>query len=130
MLTVVLAKERKKENDESIKYLVGYYVSEIKLDESKIMNHLKQKLAEYMVPSLLIHLDKLPITINGKLDTKALPDRDIDIVNNYIEPRNELELKIQQIFSNVLGIEKNKIRIKDDFFMLGGDSSLVSTEDE
>ncbi len=72
------------------------------------MNHLKQKLAEYMVPSLLIHLDKLPITINGKLDTKALPDRDINIENNYIEPRNELELKIQQIFSNVLGIEKNK----------------------
>jgi amino acid adenylation domain-containing protein/non-ribosomal peptide synthase protein (TIGR01720 family) len=125
--SVVLAKERKKENDESIKYLVGYYVSDIKLDESKIMNYLKQKLAEYMVPSLLIHLDKLPITINGKLDTKALPERDIDIENNYIEPRNELELKIQQIFSNVLGIEKNKISIKDDFFMLGGDS-IVSIQ--
>ena len=65
--SVVLAKERKKDNDESIKYLVGYYVSEIKLDELKIMNHLKQKLAEYMVPSLLIHLDKLPITINGNV---------------------------------------------------------------
>jgi amino acid adenylation domain-containing protein/non-ribosomal peptide synthase protein (TIGR01720 family) len=125
--SVVLAKDRKKDNDEIIKYLVGYYVSDIKLDESKITNHLKQKLADYMVPSILIHLDKLPITINGKLDTKALPDRDINIENNYFEPRNELESKIQQIFSIVLGIEKNKISIKDDFFMLGGDS-IVSIQ--
>jgi amino acid adenylation domain-containing protein/non-ribosomal peptide synthase protein (TIGR01720 family) len=124
---VVLAKERKKDNDEIIKYLVGYYVSDYKLDESKIINHLKQKLAEYMVPSILIHLDKLPITINGKLDTKALPDRDINVETNYIEPRNELEIKIQKIFSNILGIEKNKISIKDDFFMLGGDS-IVSIQ--
>jgi amino acid adenylation domain-containing protein/non-ribosomal peptide synthase protein (TIGR01720 family) len=125
--SVVLAKERKKDNDETIKYLVGYYVSDNKLDESKIINHLKQKLADYMVPSILIHLDKLPITVNGKLDTKALPDKDINIENNYIEPRNELELKIQQIFSKVLGIQKNKISIKDDFFMLGGDS-IVSIQ--
>jgi acyl carrier protein len=80
-----------------------------------------------MVPSILIHLDKLPITINGKLDTKALPDRDINVETNYIEPRNELEIKIQKIFSNILGIEKNKISIKDDFFMLGGDS-IVSIQ--
>jgi non-ribosomal peptide synthase protein (TIGR01720 family) len=125
--SVVLAKERKKDNDEIIKYLVGYYVSDIKLDELKIMQHLKTKLVEYMVPSILIYLDKLPITINGKLDTKALPDRIINIDNNYIEPRNELEIKIQQIFSTVLGIEQNKISIKDDFFMLGGDS-IVSIQ--
>jgi amino acid adenylation domain-containing protein/non-ribosomal peptide synthase protein (TIGR01720 family) len=125
--SVVLVKERKKDNDETIKYLVGYYVADNKLDEDLIMNHLKQKLVEYMVPSILIHLDKFPITANGKLDTKALPDRDIDIENNYVEPRNELEFKIQQIFSIVLGIEQNKISIKDDFFMLGGDS-IVSIQ--
>ncbi len=80
-----------------------------------------------MVPSVLIHLDKLPLTVNGKLDTKSLPEKEINIENNYFEPRNEIEFKIQQIFSNILGIEQNKISIKDDFFMLGGDS-IVSIQ--
>jgi amino acid adenylation domain-containing protein/non-ribosomal peptide synthase protein (TIGR01720 family) len=124
---VVLAKERKKDNNEIIKYLIGYYVSDNKLNEDLLMNHLKQKLTDYMIPSILIHLDKLPLTVNGKLDTKSLPEREINIENNYFEPRNEIEFKIQQIFSNILGIEQNKISIKDDFFMLGGDS-IVSIQ--
>ncbi len=122
---VVLAKERKKFNsDDILKYLVGYYVSDKKLDEILIIKYLKQKLTDYMVPSLLIHLNRLPITINGKLDMKALPDRDINIEENYKEPRNDIEKSIQSIFSDILGIELNKIGIQDDFFLLGGDSII------
>ena len=125
---VVLAKERKKLNSEDVhKYLIGYYVSDNKLDENLIMKYLKQKLTDYMVPSLLIHLNKLPITINGKLDMKALPDRDVNFENNYREPRNDIEKNIQLLFSEILGIESNKIGIQDDFFLLGGDS-IVSIQ--
>ena len=110
----------------SNKYLVGYYVSDNKLDEEVIISYLHNKLPDYMVPSILMHLDKLPLTINGKLDRKALPDPEFGSdEDTYVAPRSELEEKLCQIWAEVLGIEANKISIKDDFFRLGGNSILA-----
>jgi amino acid adenylation domain-containing protein/non-ribosomal peptide synthase protein (TIGR01720 family) len=126
--SVVLAKEHKSigtdESSSGSKYLVGYYVSDNKLDESMLLSYLQNKLPEYMVPSTLVHLVKLPLTINGKLDRKTLPDPAFTNSNHYVAPRNELETKICQIWANVVGLPVEQLGITDDFFRLGGDSII------
>lgn len=78
-----------------------------------------------MIPNVLIHLDKLPLTINGKLDKVALLNCYIDRNVLYIEPRNEIESDLCNIWETVLKIPKNKVGIQDSFFKLGGDSILA-----
>ncbi|CAF3669565.1 unnamed protein product [Rotaria socialis] len=121
--SVVLAKDHKKKNTDtpSTKYLVGYYVSDNDIDESHIKQYIQTKLPDYMIPNRLMRIDKIPVTINGKLDAKALPDIDFSAdENNYCAPRNKLEANLCVIWSDILGIEK--VGITDDFFRLGGDS--------
>ena len=127
--SVVLARDHKGKDEvvSNNKYLVGYYVSELKLDEDDILNYLGARLPEYMVPSILVYLNELPLTINGKLDRKALPDPEFGSRENYVAPRNEIEQKVCQIWSEVLGLAEDKIGIRDDFFRLGGDS-IVSIQ--
>ncbi|NDA90049.1 MAG: amino acid adenylation domain-containing protein, partial [Alphaproteobacteria bacterium] len=127
--SVVLANEHKHVEGLSIgsKYLVGYYVSDVKLDEETILSNLQTKLPDYMVPSILVHIEKLPLTINGKLDRKALPVSKFTSKDSYIAPRNKLERKVSEIWAEVLGLFKDKVGIHDDFFKLGGDS-IVSIQ--
>ena len=115
--SVVLVKER-----DGNKYLIGYYVADKKLDEEAIRFHLSEHLPEYMVPSILMHLNKLPLTINGKLDRKALPEYDFQLNEDHVAPRNDLEESLCKIWSDVLGV--SEIGVKDDFFRVGGDSIL------
>ena len=125
---VVLAKGSAEEkSDANAKFLVGYYVSDIKLDEEVILNHLRVRLPDYMVPSVLLYLEKLPLTLNGKLDRKALPEPNFIESDNYLAPRNELEKQLCQIWCEVLGLPENAIGIRADFFKLGGDS-IVSIQ--
>ena len=118
----VLAKENKETNN---KYLVGYYTSDgnKKLNEDDILSYIASKLPDYMIPTALVHLDKLPLTLNGKLDRKAFPDPVLGSdKESYIPPRNELESRLCNIFADVLGLEVSNVGVNDDFFKLGGDS--------
>jgi amino acid adenylation domain-containing protein len=114
---VVLVKEKA-----GNKYLVGYYVSDEKLDEELVLKHLQSKLPDYMVPKILVHLERFPLTINGKLDRKALPDPEFINNNNYVAPRDEIEKEIVSILSKLLGLSIDKMGVNDNFFKLGGDS--------
>jgi acyl carrier protein len=107
------------------KYLVAYYVSTMKLDEENIRHALQEKLPEYMIPSIFMHLENLPLNANGKLDRKALPEPEFNSCESYVAPRNELEQRVCQIWAEVLGLDKVKIGITDDFFRLGGNSILA-----
>ncbi|CAF3940917.1 unnamed protein product, partial [Rotaria sp. Silwood1] len=121
--SVVLAKDYKNKNTDtsSTKYLVGYYLSDNDIIESDLKQFMQMKLPVYMIPNRLVRIKKIPVTVNGKLDARALPDIDFSIdEENYIAPRNELEMELCKLWSNLLGIEK--IGIMDDFFRLGGDS--------
>jgi acyl-coenzyme A synthetase/AMP-(fatty) acid ligase/acyl carrier protein len=124
--SVVLAKEHINSDNTTTgnKYLVGYYVAvdRYSLNQQEILNYLQAKLPEYMVPNILIELEKLPLTLNGKLDRKALPDPEFTNIESYIAPRNELEQKLCEIWSEILGLAADKVSIHDDFFRLGGDS--------
>ena len=118
--SVVLAKER----EEGDKYLIGYYVSEVELDEEDLESYLGNKLPEYMLPSKLKRIEEIPLTSNGKIDKKGLPEVEFINEENYVAPRNDIEKKICEIWKEVLRIDK--VGIKDDFFKIGGHSLLAT----
>jgi len=125
--SVVIAKEHNNNTGLLIanKYLAGYYISDIKLDEKEVLRYLSSKLPEYMMPAVLMHIDNLPLTINGKLDRQALPEIGFTSINSYVAPRNQLERRICKIWAEILGLSESEVGIYDDFFKLGGDSILV-----
>ncbi|MCP4108164.1 MAG: AMP-binding protein, partial [Desulfobacteraceae bacterium] len=116
---VVLAKEG---IDGDSKYLVAYYMSETEIEASDLRIFLKRSLPDYMVPSCFVYMDKFPLTSNGKIDRKALPEPDGGIGTGvvYIAPRNEAEEKLVKIWEEILILDK--IGIHDNFFDLGGHS--------
>jgi acyl carrier protein len=75
-----------------------------------------------MIPSFFVSIEKMPLTANGKIDRKALPAHQIRTGEDYSAPRDEVEEKLVQIWSDILGIEKNKLSIEKNFFQLGGHS--------
>ncbi|MCW3108615.1 MAG: amino acid adenylation protein, partial [Segetibacter sp.] len=118
---VVLAREDKQGN----KKLVGYVVAEGAYDKEGILSYLRDKLPEYMVPALLVELESLPLTANGKVDRKALPDPNGGelLSGQYVAPRNETEIKLADIWQHIL--EVDQVGIHNDFFELGGHSLLA-----
>lgn len=98
----------------------AYYTSKVKLNEAEIREKLKENLPEYMIPSNIMEIDIIPVTRNGKIDKRALPDIDTATARKYIAPRNEVEEMVCNAFSEILNIEK--VGITDSFFELGGDS--------
>jgi N-(5-amino-5-carboxypentanoyl)-L-cysteinyl-D-valine synthase len=72
--SIVVAKDRlNKKPKESHKYLIGYFVSNTMLSSHEIRRFMQSKLPDYMIPTHLIQIEKVPTTVSGKLDTKALP---------------------------------------------------------
>ncbi|MCJ8174436.1 amino acid adenylation domain-containing protein [Clostridium botulinum] len=110
-----------KENKEKEKYICAYVVSEGALEELNLKSYLKETLPEYMVPAYFVELEKMPVTTNGKLDRRALPEPSLDAtLTEYEAPRNKVEENLAEIWSEVLGVEK--VGINDNFFDLGGHS--------
>lgn len=101
--------------------LIAYYLSSEKFSPDYLREMLKTKLPDYMVPKIYMYMEHFPLTINGKLDRSSLPTSEL-ILEEFLEPRNETELEIRSIFSELLGHEQAKISILDNFFNLGGDS--------
>ncbi|WP_284461951.1 non-ribosomal peptide synthetase, partial [Chryseobacterium sp.] len=114
-----------KENKAGLKYLAGYYVSDSQIDSNVLSEHLSASLPEYMVPSAFVHLTALPLTINGKLDRKQLPEPEFTGSKNYVAPETELQTKLCYIYGEVLGLDAESISIHDDFFRLGGNSIMA-----
>ncbi|MFK8102722.1 MAG: amino acid adenylation domain-containing protein, partial [Saprospiraceae bacterium] len=109
-----------------MKRLVAYVVVNGEYDKSKIITYLKTQLPDYMVPSIMMELEHIPLTVNGKVDKKALPEvsaADL-LTNEYVAPRNNIEATIVNIWKELLGIDK--IGVHDDFFELGGHSLLAT----
>jgi tyrocidine synthetase-3 len=104
------------------KYLCAYIVSEKEFKTVDLRKWLSNYLPDYMIPSHFVQLDRLPLNPNGKVDIKALPEPVLKTGEALAGPRDEIESRLTEIWSEVLGIEKNLIGLNDDFFELGGHS--------
>ncbi|MBS9394630.1 MAG: amino acid adenylation domain-containing protein [Dolichospermum sp. LBC05a] len=108
------------------KQLVAYIVpqKDVTLTTSELRQFLGNKLPGYMIPNAFVMLESLPLTPNGKVDRRALKaPAHTSNFDRFIEVRNQLELKLLQIWSNILKIDK--IGVQDNFFDLGGHSLLA-----
>jgi len=104
------------------KYLCAYYVSNEVLALADLREHLAGELPDYMIPSYFVRLECLPLTSNGKLDRKALPEPEVQAGENYAAPRDEIEIKLVDIWSRVLDLPAERIGIDTNFFEIGGHS--------
>ncbi|HKP83856.1 MAG TPA: condensation domain-containing protein, partial [Pyrinomonadaceae bacterium] len=124
---VVVARQEEGGSD---KRLVAYVVdgaSPAGLDTVELRRALKERLPEHMVPSLFVLMDELPLTANGKIDRRALPEPNgmkTSADREYIAPRTPVEEMLAGIWSTVLGTAK--VSIHDTFFDLGGHSLLAT----
>ncbi|WP_130908985.1 non-ribosomal peptide synthetase, partial [Pseudomonas antarctica] len=107
------------------KRLVAYVIAERELDAAELRDHLLLSLAEYMVPSAFVRLDKFPLTTNGKLDRKALPAPDAEALarRDYTAPQGPVETAIAAIWQALLKLDK--VGRDENFFELGGHSLLA-----
>lgn len=114
-------------DDWDSKRLAGYVVADQeKVDKDEMDRFLRQKLPDYMVPSTITVLDKIPLTSNGKADRQALPVPEEAATKRgkiTISPRTQMEVSLAHIWAEVLNI--NRVGIYDNFFELGGDSLLA-----
>ncbi|MDO3308054.1 amino acid adenylation domain-containing protein [Mycobacteroides abscessus subsp. abscessus] len=104
------------------KRLVGYITESTAgtLDPTAVRATLAERLPSYMVPAAVVVLDALPLTVNGKLDTRALPAPEFQDADHYRAPEDAVEEILAGIYAQVLGVEQ--IGVDDSFFDLGGDS--------
>ena len=117
------------EEERGDKYLCAYVVSDVENAISELREFLAKELPEYMIPAYFMPLEKIPLTSSGKVDRKALPKPRFSAGEKYTAPRNELERKLVEIWSDVLGRDalhssqlQASIGIDDHFFRLGGHS--------
>ena len=104
-------------------YLVGYYTAQTEVSAEELKQHMQEKLPEYMVPSVLIAMESMPMTSSGKVDKKALPAPDFsELRAPYVAPETETEKVLCRAFAKALKVEEDKVGVLDDFFDLGGDS--------
>ncbi len=111
-----------RQDNNGLKSLTAYIVSESHPSISELKKHLGRELPDYMVPSFFVMLDSIPMTANGKVDKNALPepDRTVGTGTQYIAPANSTEEKLVSIWQIVLDIDR--VGVNDRFFDLGGDS--------
>jgi amino acid adenylation domain-containing protein/thioester reductase-like protein/non-ribosomal peptide synthase protein (TIGR01720 family) len=106
------------------KRLVGYVTESVTgtVDPGAARTQLTERLPTYMVPTAVVVIDALPLTVNGKLDTRALPAPEYQEADHYRAPASAVEKILAGIYAQVLGLER--VGVDESFFELGGDSIL------
>ena len=112
-----------KEDTTGIKRLVSYLVTEDGYSESDLKTYLSGVVPDYMVPQVYVVLDQMPLTSNGKIDRKLLPDPEVSNQRVYVAPTTKTEEGLVSIWQDLLNVEQ--IGVTDNFFELGGDSIIV-----
>jgi amino acid adenylation domain-containing protein/FkbH-like protein len=92
-----------------------------------LYSYLKERLPEYMVPAAFVKLERMPLTSNGKIDRRALPDADVarpEAESAYVAPRTPLEEEVVEAWKEVLGLQR--VGVHENFFEIGGHSLLAT----
>jgi thioesterase domain-containing protein/acyl carrier protein len=123
---VVIVREDIPGDKRLIAYIIGKDKQET--DISGLRQFLRTKVPDYMVPSSFVFISQFPLTPNGKIDRKMLPppeDQARETTKVYLEPSTELEIKLAQIWCDVLKIKR--IGTDENFFEIGGHSMIAVT---
>jgi len=114
----------KVEEHNKVKYLIAYYEASSECDKDILMRYIKEYLPDYMVPSDIVYLPVMPLTLNGKIDRSKLPSYDFNQKRRpYFAPKNAMEEGLCCLWEELLNLEK--ISVEDNFFHLGGNSILA-----
>ena len=105
----------------NIQHLCLYYTGKSEIDKDQLQQHMSATLTEYMVPDIYMQLDEMPLTPNGKVNRKALPEPKVTSGVEYVAPEPGAETIIAETFAQVLGL-KEPVGALDSFYALGGDS--------
>ena len=108
-------------------YLAAFFTASVpSLDTDALTAYLKTRLPEYMIPAVIMQIDKMPMTPSGKIDKKALPEttRTVKRSGGRKAPKKSLEQRLCEIFASTLGLEE--VYADDNFFTLGGTSLSAS----
>jgi acyl carrier protein len=109
------------------KVMVAYYVSRQPLEPAPLREFLSDKLIADTIPNFFVHLNKLPLTLNGKINYEALPtleEAKQKQARTYTPPRTPVEVSLAAIWSEVLTLER--VGSEENFFDLGGHSLLAA----
>ena len=116
-----------KETPENGQFVVGYYTAKKDIDVEELKKYLAKYLTPYMIPRVFVKMEAFPTNNNGKVDKKALPVPEVKSIKSnksLRKPKNELQKKLFDIYSKVLGT--TDFSIDDDFSSLGGSSLSAS----
>ena len=104
------------------KYLAAFVVGDSAIDTAKLADYIKSQKPAYMVPAVIMQIEKVPLTINQKVDKKALPKPKLQ-QREYVASIGKTEEDFCNIFGEILGLER--VGAEDDFFELGGSSVIT-----
>lgn len=103
------------------KILVVYIITKEGYNEQRFKENLKKNLPMHMMPSIVVEIDSIPMTSNGKVDRKKLPNVNLQkATSEFISPENEIQTRIIAILEEIFN--RKSISVNDNFFELGGDS--------
>jgi aryl carrier-like protein len=107
--------------------LVAYYVSRQELGIAMLRSFLGESIIEETIPNVFVHLNKIPLTLNGKVNLAALPTLDDArqmTTRSSVPPRTTAEEVVAEVWSEILGVKH--IGVQDNFFEIGGHSLLAT----
>jgi polyketide synthase PksJ len=121
---VVIARQDRKNE----KYLTAYIVPPQPNQTSplQLREYLSRTLPPYMIPAHFVTLNALPLTVNGKVDRRGLPEPTIEANETQAPPKNEIEIKIARVWAQVLNIDSTKVGRETNFFDIGGNSLKIN----
>jgi amino acid adenylation domain-containing protein len=123
---VIIAREDIPGDKRLVAYLVADRQSARELVTAELRAYVRERLPDYMVPSVFVVLTEFPLSANGKIDRRALPTPEVGragLESEYVAPRNTTEALLAQAWADVLGLDE--VGVEDNFFELGGHSLLV-----
>ncbi|MDN5636173.1 MAG: AMP-binding protein, partial [Brevibacterium sp.] len=112
-----------RQNKAGYAQLLGYVTAHSQVDTAEVRRGMKARVPDYMVPSFIMQIESIPLTVNGKLDRRALPEPE-SARSESEAPRGPQEQVVAEAFSDVLGVDS--VGLDDDFFELGGHSLLAT----
>lgn len=104
------------------KYLAAFVVGDGEIDTAELAGYIKSQKPAYMVPAVIMQIERVPLTVNQKVDRKALPKPELQR-REYAAPSGKTEEDFCGIFGEILGVDR--VGAEDDFFELGGSSVIA-----